>query len=95
MYFVFTRILIFVSGVYFLVKNYKDGKYSKVYGLLSNISTWGIAMCTSIIVGNLLLKLIFSKNNWVIKNTFNRLLSTFNLDDFVVSNKTSVLVYSL
>ena len=32
---VFTGILIFSSGIYFLVKNYKDGKYSYGYGLLS------------------------------------------------------------
>ena len=32
---VFAGILIFSSGIYFLVKNYKDGKYSYGYGLLS------------------------------------------------------------
>ena len=86
---VFTGILIFVSVIYFLVKNYKDGKYSKGYGLLSytgfgmvllviillmepiftslpgnfsNTAPWGIAMCISTIVGNLLLKPTFLKN---------------------------------
>ena len=32
---VFVGILIFISGLYFLVKNYKDGKYIKKYGLLT------------------------------------------------------------
>lgn len=32
---VFAGILIFASGIYFLVKNYRDGKYSYKYGLLS------------------------------------------------------------
>ena len=32
---VFAGILIFSSGFIFLVKNYKDGKYSYGYGLLS------------------------------------------------------------
>ena len=32
---VFAGILIFSSGIYFLVKNYKDGKLVMGYGLLS------------------------------------------------------------
>ena len=32
---VFVGILLFVSGLYFLVKNYKDGKYIEGYGYLS------------------------------------------------------------
>lgn len=34
---VFVGILMFVSGVYFLVKNYKDGNYNEGYRLLSYI----------------------------------------------------------
>lgn len=86
---VFAGILILVLGIYFLVKNYKHGKYSKGYGLLSYVGfamvllgvillmepiftslpgnfsrtgPWGIAMCTSIIAGKLLLKPTFLKN---------------------------------
>lgn len=32
---VFVGTLIFLSGLYFLIKNYKDGKYIKGYGLLT------------------------------------------------------------
>lgn len=32
---VFIGILIFISGIYFLTKNYKQGKYIKKYGELS------------------------------------------------------------
>ncbi|GAA0699263.1 hypothetical protein GCM10008904_04410 [Paraclostridium ghonii] len=34
---VFTGILIFIPGIYFLTKNYKQGKYIKKYGELSYI----------------------------------------------------------
>ena len=34
-------ILTFLLGIYFLIKNYKHGKYSKGYGLLSYL---GLAM---------------------------------------------------
>ena len=86
---VIAGILILVSGIYFLVKNYKDGKYSKGYGLISYIgfsmillgvillmepifislpgnfsktAPWGIATCTCIIVGQLLLKPTFLRS---------------------------------
>lgn len=110
---VFVGILLFVSGIYFLVKNYKIEKCNKGYELLSytgfglvllgvilliepiftslpgnfpNIAPWGITMFISIIVGNLLLKPA-KKKTISFKNTFNRLLSIFNLDAFVIFNK--------
>ena len=45
----FTGSLIFVCGLYFLIKNYKDGKYIKKYGLLSYI---GLAI---VVLGSILL----------------------------------------
>lgn len=58
---VFTGILIFASGIYFLVKNYRDGKYSYKYGLLSYT---GFAMLLLGVV--LLMEPIFIKlpGNW-------------------------------
>lgn len=34
---VFVGILMFVSGLYFLIKNYRNGKYVEKYGTLSYI----------------------------------------------------------
>lgn len=46
---VFIGILIFALGLYFLVKNYKDGRYIKRYGYISYI---GFSM---ILLGGILL----------------------------------------
>ena len=46
---VFVGILIFISGFFLLIKNYKNGKYIKGYGLLAYV---GISM---VLVGTIIL----------------------------------------
>ncbi|MDB8803687.1 hypothetical protein [Romboutsia sp. 1001216sp1] len=53
---VFLGTLLFVVGLYFIVKNYKDGKYIKKYGVISYIGL-GIAVLGTI----LLMEPVFTK----------------------------------
>ena len=52
---VFVGILILVTGIYFLVINYREGKYVKGYGLLSYIG-----FCMVLLGGILLMEPIFT-----------------------------------
>lgn len=75
----FLGILTFIVGLYFLVKNYKDGKYIKKYGVISYIGL-GIAVLGAI----LLMEPIFTK---LPPNLSGVLPSFISLAIFMVSAK--------
>lgn len=76
---VFGGVLMFFSGLYFLVKNYKNGKYIKGYGLLADV---GVLMILLGVI--LLMEPVFTSLPGKLSMTVPLVIATFTI---IISSK--------